>query len=375
MTFAPFQHNFKNTAPGNNQVWTNGASRSTSSLAATPGNDQIQANRPLQPTPTLTAASFSVTNPSSLTLNLDHLELLHHFIAVTSHDISIGPIGHGVWYMIVPKLALSHDWLMHSVLAVSALHIAHLRPEQRIAYWKRAAMHQDQGLQGQHKAMAKPSQENGNALFAFTLVIIYLAFASPRTLDSAEDAPLQGVLQCLHMLRGIRAILPGIWEFVQDGPLSHLRNLAPGNIKSKPYFQDAVTEAHFSKLLIFASTNVELSQDQDMDDVEIYAAAASSLRTAFLRIESIEDGETPTPAIWHWAVRLPISFAMRLEEQHVVPLVLIAHWCVLLNQVKHYWWIHGWVDQTLSEIEGCLPQEQRHWLEWPLEKVYETRGK
>lgn len=151
----------------------------------TPKNDTNRAN-----------GSRRLAASSPLTLNLAHLELLHHFIAVTSYAISFGPLGHDVWHMIIPKIALSHDWLMHSILAVSGLHIAHLNPDQRDTYWKRAAIHQDHALQGQQRALANPGIQNGDALFAFTLTVIHLAFAAPNTSEDNEEAPLKGLMRC-----------------------------------------------------------------------------------------------------------------------------------------------------------------------------------
>ena len=303
---------------------------------------------------------------------MGHMELLHHFVAVTSSDISAGYLSQDLWRITIPKIALSHDWLMHGILAVSALHTAHLRPEEQTMYWKRAAMHQDQALQGQQKALANPSPDNGDALFAFTLVIIYLCFAD-NLVESAEHehVPLQGIIRCLHMSRGVRAIGPAVKHWVERGPLAHVLSLHPGSIKSGPTFREASTEAHFSRLLIFSSTNADLNEDHEMNDTESYACAASSLRASFLKIEAIPEDGPLTPPIWYWAVRLHASFVTRLSERHVVPLVLVAHWCVLLAHVQHHWWIQGWVDQTMDDITNCLPQDYREWLDWPLEKIRE----
>ncbi|KAL2043006.1 hypothetical protein N7G274_004064 [Stereocaulon virgatum] len=334
------------------------------SYATTPSrpyqNHAAQPSRPSPKTP---------PPPSPLTLNMAHLELLHHFTIVTSHTITTSSNSH-VWHATVPQMALSHEFVMHTVLAISALHIAHLRPEQRLDYRKKAAMHQGRALQLQQLAMADPTQENADALFIFSFLMVYFASASPSLVDgSAVDTPLHAAVQCIHMLRGVRSILPSVRHWVQEGPLAHLLLLYPGHIKSNPTFRDPSTAEHFSKLLIFCSTAPDLNKDTEMEDVESFAAAASSLRAAYLKVESVLEDNQSTPPIWYWAVRLPSSFVQRLNERHVVPLVLIAHWCVLLSQARHYWWVGDWSDKMMGEIEACLPQEYRHWLEWPTEKI------
>ena len=305
---------------------------------------------------------------------MDHLELMHHFSAVTTRELSIGPSTFEVWNTTVPQIALSHEFVMHGILATSALHLAHLRPEQRQAYWKRAAIHQNRALQLLQIAMAHPTRDNADALFAFSLIIFYLASATPSTADDLMDEiPLGPAIHTIHMLRGVRLILEAVRHWVEQGPLAPVLRGYPGHIQSNPTFRDPDTEEHFSKLLVFCSTTPNLNKDTEMDDVEIYAAAASSLRASFLKVESVPEGDPNTPPIWHWAVRLPATFVERLKEQHSVPLVLLAHWCVILLQARHYWWVGSWVNRTMGEIEACINQEHRSWLEWPIEKIKEVR--
>lgn len=73
--------------------------------------------------------------------------------------------------------------------------------------------------------------------------------------------------------------------------------------------------------------------------------------------------------MWHWGARMPPEFAERLAQMDVVPLVLVAHWCMILPQIKHYWWVQGWVDRTMREIGEVLPQEYREWFDWPMGRI------
>lgn len=314
------------------------------------------------------------SNTMASTLNMDDLELMHHFSVVTARELSIGPSSFEIWNMIVPKIALSHEFVMHGILATSALHLAHLCPEQRQAYWRKAAVHQNRALELLHITMEHPTRDNADALFVFSLIIFYLASAAPSTAeDLMDEEPLGPAIHTIHMLRGVRMILEAVKHWVEQGPLAQVLRWHPGHIPSNPTFRHPDTEEHFSKLLIFCSTTPNLNNDTEMDDVEIYAAAASSLRASFLKVESVPQGDPNTPPIWHWAVRLPATFVERLKEQHPVPLVLLAHWCVILLQARNYWWVGSWVDRTMGEIEGCIIQEHRSWLEWPIEKIKQVR--
>ena len=305
-----------------------------------------------------------------------HLELLHHFIAVTSEALGVETISNQVWKLTIPQIALSHDFLMHSILAVAALHIAHLRPEQHKLYWERATVHQDRALELQQEAMANANQENADALFSFSLLVIYFAFASRKASGTQESGEsLAGAVQCISMIRGIRYVVPLIQQWVDDGPLAHMLPFQPGNMKNNHSFSDPDTDRYFQRFLVLCSTNSEMNKTHELEDIEQYAAAASTLRASFLKAESVADGELRTPLIWHWACRLAPEFLQRLGTLHPIPLVLVAHWCVILAQVRQYWWIQGWVDHTMGQIRQCLPREHHEWLEWPTEKIQDQRGK
>ncbi len=329
-------------------------------------NNVVQPNGPL----------LSSRQPTPTSFNMADLELLHHWVAVTSYAITIGEVSHKVWHMTVPQKALSHEFLMRTILAVAALHKAHLEPEHRNIYLTRAAIHQDKAMTMQQAALANSGPDNADALFAFSMLIIYIAFANPVSVSSPQDdVPLKGVIQCIHMLRGVRSVIAPIRQWVEQGSLGHLLLLNPSSIRCEPTFQDPNTEEQFSKLLIFCSTTPDSNGHSEIEDVENFAAAASSLRTSFLKNAALDSDSPNTPPIWQWGVRLPYPFVERLADRHVVPLVLVAHWCALLAQIQHYWWVEGWVDRNMGEIEACLPQEFRHWLKWPKQQIRKIREK
>ena len=314
--------------------------------------------------------------PSPLALNMAHLELLHHFIAVTSEALGAETISCQVWKYEIPQIALAHDFLMHGILAVAALHIAHLRPEQRRSYCERAAMHQDRALELQQEAMANASRDNANALFSFSLLVIFFAFASPKASGSQEsEEPLAGAIQCTMIIRGIRYVVPPIRQWVEEGPLAQLLSFHPDNMKSNHSFSDPKDDQYFQRFLVLCSTSSDMNKTHVFEDIEQYAAAASTLRASFLKAESIADDTIETPPIWHWACRLGPEFLERLGTLHPIPLVLVAHWCVILAQIRQYWWIQGWVDHTMGQIEKCLSREYHEWLEWPTRKIQEQREK
>lgn len=154
-------------------------------------------------------------------------------------------------------------------------------------------------------------------------------------------------------------------------PLAPLAKLSPENYRAAPDFSDPERSAYFTKLLVFCST---MSGDSELEDVENFAAAASSLRASFLKLEAMPQDDPASPPIWQWAIRLQPGFVERLGELHIIALVLVAHWCVLLVRARQFWWMEGWVETTMAEIRSSLPGEHQHWLQWPLQKIERVGG-
>ena len=74
-------------------------------------------------------------------------ELLDQYLTATYLTISSKtPIQH-VYRFDMPEQALTHAHLMHAMLAISAAHLMHIRPDRRDLYEKKARRHQHLGKQ------------------------------------------------------------------------------------------------------------------------------------------------------------------------------------------------------------------------------------
>ena len=305
---------------------------------------------------------------------MSHLELFHHFVSVLAPSIGINATIRELWVVIIPKMALKHKFLMHSLQAIAALHIAHMDPSHDRMYRDQAVAHQGEALRLAQVEMRNPNESNADALFAFSLPTMWYGFAiQVMHGDDSYQQPLLGAVQSINLLRGIKTVGPSVRQWTWKGPLAPLSKLSIESYSMAPDFSDQGIAAYFSKLLLFCSTG--LSQEMELDDHENFAAAASALRAAFLRVEAVGEGGLPnTPPIWHWAIRLPFDFVTRLADLHAIPMILVAHWCVLLSKASHFWWMDGWVDKTMGEIRQCIPHEHAHWLEWPTNQIQQISG-
>lgn len=74
--------------------------------------------------------------------------------------------------------------------------------------------------------------------------------------------------------------------------------------------------------------------------------------------------------VFLWAYRLSVQFHKDLEAHHPAALVLLAHYCVLLQTVDHRWYLNDMARQLLEDIERHIHPGYRDWLAWPRRWVY-----
>ncbi|KAI1761499.1 hypothetical protein GGR53DRAFT_24198 [Hypoxylon sp. FL1150] len=112
--------------------------------------------------------------PTDTVLNLDHLKLFHHFQTCTRHTLILNP---EIWDY-ATQLSFQYDFLMYTILCVTARHLAFLRPED-ITYPRTAASHLCRALpKFRHKLAENFSSTHIDAFMATSLLLQYEAWTS-----------------------------------------------------------------------------------------------------------------------------------------------------------------------------------------------------
>ncbi|PGH19549.1 hypothetical protein AJ80_03885 [Polytolypa hystricis UAMH7299] len=228
--------------------------------------DQFSAFASLTMTAHHTAtAAGSPLGSSPPALPLTDLELLLNWMTSTSQSLAHMNEHTELWTSIVPREGLSHPFIMHGILAISALHIAYTKTQEALLsppssslssaaaittasvrhYTAIAAQHQSHALSLFRPLLSQPAnninRDNCDALFVFSCLLSVLAFAfSPHPVAPSAVAPAPGeeaaagggeeetrdaidaLLQVFVLLRGVTGILNGCWEWVRNGKVRAL---------------------------------------------------------------------------------------------------------------------------------------------------------
>ena len=111
------------------------------------------------------------------------MELLHNFCTSTCYTFHNDPILKTLWRINVPQLALSFDFVMRGILALSALHLAYYKPERREFYLNQAMAQHQTGLREATYLLRNVTAENCTPVYIFTAMTCMFTLASPRKED------------------------------------------------------------------------------------------------------------------------------------------------------------------------------------------------
>lgn len=129
---------------------------------------------------------------------------MHHYATITADTLAMRPDMQHVWRAVVPETGYRYPFVTHGVLAVAALHKAHLLPANSGKYLNAAAYHQMLGLKGFRAALDSVDEYNWGPPFCFSSIITLCGFCMP-TLGSGDE--MSELNKIFVMIRGLRNTL------------------------------------------------------------------------------------------------------------------------------------------------------------------------
>ena len=304
-------------------------------------------------------------------LNVTDLRLLHHWTISASMGFGDKPGDEKQWQVEIPKIAYKHPFLMRGILAISALHLSRILPDEQQNSLLIAAYHQDMALPSYrgiiYDADKNMTDQNCHAVIAFASLTSAHSLACPRppgSILSSERYSLAEVSEWLHLQRGARRMLTMAGHEIAKGPMAfQLRTVQePIDTSYNPEdFHLAALESLFRQL-----EGSSLKQDEE---IGIYYTTLALLResfaTPFLPCQTLG----VKLSIYMWVDKIPERYLELLSEHKPGALVLLAHLCVLLKKGSRYWYMDGAAERIASTIEDVLEDQWKSWISWPLERI------
>ncbi|KAJ5217918.1 uncharacterized protein N7498_000017 [Penicillium cinerascens] len=301
--------------------------------------------------PTTTPGSLSLLNNGANSssrasvLNLHDLKLMMQWCNTTYHTLSHSERTDIVWRNNVPEEALSHSFLMHEILALSALHLARTGTGRY-----------------QCSILGDINESNIKAMFAFTNIIVVYTFGFPATPDVLD--PLASVGSLYQVLDLTRSILK-----VVRSPSNYLKqtNFA-AMLQVEPIRAQLPDDAPATINQLYEANEVCSTRNRSYE-TGVYTIAIGNITEM---LSWVYGGMTASMVARCWVIRLPARFMELLREREPMALGILAHYCVLLHALRHRLCFGEWCISVAKAVWAILDDQWRPVVDWAMRAILGT---
>ena len=306
-------------------------------------------------------------------LNADDLELLHHYATVTYHTLA----DRRFWAMYqinFPQLGMEHHAVLHIILALSAAHLARMRPPRQEHYQRLGEMHSGPAFAGAYELLGDLSGSKAQATFASGVMIAFYVLARGPQLGDYLLFSDYGVPEWRPLVRGVRAVQETVRpRELYTGYLAPMATTAPFGDQQASAARDRRRRIDWEDAL--AELKQMLHSTLEGERLEVHMSAFENLEISYearegrREDESYQGGEH-NQIVLIWIYRMQEEYAALLDVKEPIALLLLAYFCPLLQtEQRTIWMLEGWASHILSGVRSNLAVEWQRWLEWPAEQV------
>ncbi|KAJ5922741.1 hypothetical protein N7516_010444 [Penicillium verrucosum] len=77
---------------------------------------------------------------------------------------------------------------------------------------------------------------------------------------------------------------------------------------------------------------------------------------------------TNQPSEWiislRWVLYMSPQYHSLLDARHPMALLILAHYCLLIRQLKMEWFMQSWSERVLITVHNLLDKEWQAYLSW-----------
>lgn len=310
------------------------------------------------------------TNPKIDTISMPDLQLFHHFLVFTAPTIVEDVHGCGLWQNHVAQWAIEFPSILHLILALSALHLSHEKPDLRSQYLQQADNHFTFGVQSVTALLSGLNEDTCQKVYLSAVLVCLTYFGrGPRPGEYLVFSD-KGPAEWLVLMHGVRLVLQSYHEKVFSGILKPIVNhevpVLSGPLRSE--MQEHMAQVQKLQHLL------DLHHPWDAADRVMYISAIDNLTSMLEEVYGKRALQTPGVGFMHvlmgWVYRLPREFVAQLEQKEPLALVIFAHWADLLKSMESVWFMKSWAEHVLNGVCAFLPADLWEWIEWPMQHVY-----
>lgn len=321
-----------------------------------------------EPTPekdTQGAVSLSLFPSSFVVFDM---KLLHHYTISTCYTLSRIPVIQAVWRDHVPRVGFAFPFVLQSLLAVSALHLAYSDPSRRTSCISRAQEHQSAAVRSVVPIIPILATENSAALFLFSSLTC--VFSCVNLQDQSNFLLLfeKGRLsEWVQLFRGIKAVIENSKEDFSKGRLGPI---FMNGVYLSATRQDPRSLEQGRMYVWELKQMIRQENSHDRRLLQVYEEALGGLsRIMSISLKPGEGRKLETADVFAWVLEVPSEYLDLLRQAAPIALIIFAYFCVCLRQIEWMWWTEGLSGRLMTQLYNVMDEKYRGWLQWPQEQI------
>lgn len=292
---------------------------------------------------------------------MQQLELVLQWMQHTHRLLARNEETRQVWEVVVLQEGLTAPFLMHGILALSALHLSHLREDtQQVTWFNVAIAHKSTALSMFSEQLHNIGQSNAKAMMSFAAIAVAFSFATALNSPTQEDGPsLTALTGVFSMSRGVQTIVNEASDSLLKSSFAPLFNVTTPDV--------SIPEDTIEALDLLEDLVRQETQHSPEPIAKVYQGAITGMR----RFSSFTYAEPMSMTLAAgWAIQARAEFLDDLHARTPLSLVVLAHYCAFLHMARGNWCIGHWGQAVLEEILQSLSPEWHVHVDWAIRQVF-----
>jgi hypothetical protein len=300
------------------------------------------------------------------------MELLSNFMLETAPSLDTkSAIGLDLMRTMMP-IVLSAPYLLLQVLALSALHVSHMKPLQADTYHAEATSLQIEALTSVDSYLRNINSSNCEAMLLFSSFLGIHALGEAVKMSKNDISGfLDRFVTYLNLHRGVKSVTSQAWAALLQSKISPVLREASGQLSiaaaQTPARAMLVTD-HLHRLL----DSADMSAENDTACRNAVSQLTLMYQADFLEDQASEVQRPSSGLIWAWPILLSNTYTDLLQRRQPEALVILCYYAVLLHQHGNMWFVGSAGHMLIESVTKALGSYWRHWLDWPNEVIRES---
>ncbi|OOF93841.1 hypothetical protein ASPCADRAFT_150346 [Aspergillus carbonarius ITEM 5010] len=307
----------------------------------------------------------------ALSTRMLEMRLFHHYVTETYITLCQGRLDANHFQVVIPRIAVAHPFLLDSLLALSALHLAYLETHDNHSWLEVALKYQNRACSAFSRVLAEMSPENCGPAFICSIFIMLCATAYPCvSQDRQTFEPLSHVLEIRQLIAGCAFLFEQLNGMEYRGDLQ-------GWLK---YKDDEVDQDGNPYSVQESQLKLRSAIMESMQRVQVkYTSLGGPHQATYqgtwgILHEAIKRWPFggPNGGVIAWPINISEDYIALLQSGDWVARVLFLHYGVGLHLLSDKWFVRDWgrrLIETVLQAQEDVPSIWAETITWTREAV------